>query len=98
MPIHSAIVLLSVLGGAACGIASSIVNAKIVEQVNGKLADGNQFAPVIWHFTKTRALHRMYQGLFPNGQMVFHQRLLIAMVAGCALLGMWGLGFFAPVL
>ena len=97
MPIHLAIVLLSVLGMAACGITSSVVNAKMVERVNGKLSDGTQFSPVIWYFAKTKALHREYQRLFPTGRLVFQQRLLIGLGAVCLVAGMWALGLFAPV-
>jgi hypothetical protein len=98
VPIHLAIALFSTLGVAACGITSSVVNAKMVEEVNGKLFDGTQFSPVIWYFTKRRALHREYQRLFPNGRLLFQQRLLTALGAGCLVAGIWALGFFAPVL
>jgi hypothetical protein len=82
---------------AACGITSSVVTAKMVDQVNGKTPKGVQFSSVLWYSTKTKALHYEYQKLFPNGRLVLQHRMLIGLGAVCLLIGMWALGFLARV-
>jgi hypothetical protein len=89
-----AILVVSVLGLIASGITSSVINAKMVDQVNGELEQGNQFSPAIWYYAKTKALHHDYRRLFPNGRLVLQQRVIIGLGAACLLVAAWALGFF----
>jgi hypothetical protein len=97
MPMRVAILVVSASGLITSGITSSVINTKMVDQVNGQLEQGNQFPPAIWYYAKTKALHHDYRRLFPDGRLVFQQRVIIGLGAVCFLVAAWTLGFFGPL-
>jgi hypothetical protein len=92
---HLAILIVSVLGMAACGITASVLNAEMVDQLNEKLPKGAHFPPAIWYHAKTRALHREYQKLIPERRLVLQQRVVTAVWAACLLAAAYGSGLFS---
>jgi hypothetical protein len=77
-----------------CGLLSTFLSDKMVDQVNKKLPMDLQFSPLGWHPAKTLRLHREYQKLYPGGQLVLQVRLLIVSAFTSLLLCAWALGFF----
>jgi len=89
------IIGIAAIGGVSlCGLLSTLLSAKMVNQVNKKLPMDLQFSPLGWHPVKTLRLHREYQKLYPGGQLVLQVRLLIASAFASLLLCAWALGFF----
>jgi hypothetical protein len=84
----------AIAGGSVCGLISTLVNSKMVDQVNGKLPKDVQFSPLGWYLSKTLRLHREYRRLFPDGQLLLQVRLLIALGFGSLMVGAWAVGFF----
>src|SRR5882757_1658983 len=65
----------AIAGGSVCGLISSLVNSKMVNQVNGRLPKDVQFSPLGWYFSKRLRLHREYRRLFPDGHLLLQVRL-----------------------
>jgi hypothetical protein len=84
----------AIAGASLCGLISTLVNDKMVNQVNGKLPKEMQFSSFGWYLSKTLRLHREYRRLFPDGELLLQARLLMAVGFGGLLVGVWALGFF----
>src|SRR5882762_6945758 len=84
----------AIAGVSVCGLISSLVNSKMVDQVNGRLPKGVQFSPLGWYFSKRVRLHREYRRLFPDGYLLLQVRLLIALMFGSLMVCTWALVFF----
>jgi hypothetical protein len=97
MHLHIVILILSVAGISVCGALSSVVNAKMVDQVNRKLPKDLRFAPFGWYYPKTQFLHREYRRLFPDGPLLWQGRTLLAMMLVCLGVSAWAMGFFGAV-
>jgi hypothetical protein len=84
----------AIAGVSVCGLISTVVNHKMMDQVNGRLPKGVQFSPLGWYLPKTLRLHREYRRLFPDGRLLLQVRLLIALMFGSLMGCAWALGFF----
>jgi len=80
----AASVLLLCVGG--FGIASATTQLAIVDAVNEKLANDEQFQHLGWYLTKTLRLYREYQRFYPTGKLLRRQRILSSIMLVCLLL------------
>jgi len=81
--------------GSACGLFATLNNFEMVDQVNRKLPDGEQFDHAWWYLTKTLRLRRKYRAFYPDGGLIVRANVLTAAMFVCVLVVAWGLGFFA---
>ena len=77
-----------------CGVVGSLVSFDMIDKVNEKLPQGEQFAPLGWYYSKSRRLNREYKRLYPDGPLLSKIRLLLALMFACLLIAAWGFGFF----
>jgi hypothetical protein len=66
--------------GGFCGISSSLVVWRMVEDVNPHLAEGERFSPYGWTPLKTMRLLREYRRLCPSGKSIGQLRALVALM------------------
>ena len=89
--------------GAVCGIASTVVLMRAVDEVNALLPPAERFSPLGWHWWKYRRLVREYYRLQPSGRRVaqlrsLHLAVVVAsVIAGVTLIGLAGGAFFGAV-
>jgi hypothetical protein len=88
--------IVALVGVPGCGIMSALVNNQIVDAVNDKLAEGERFEAFGWYFAKWQRLPRAYEGLYPDGTLVFQFRVLVTLAILCLVTGAWSIGFFGP--
>lgn len=77
----AACVLLLCVGG--LGLSASITQFAIVDAVNEKLPENEQFNHLGWYLTKTARLRREYRRLYPTGNLLRRQRILWALALFC---------------
>jgi len=65
---------------AVCGLTSSVVLARMVGEVNAKLAPDERFSPFWWHYGKLQRLLREYRRLYPGGPRAHHFQGLIVIM------------------
>lgn len=94
MPTRLLIGIAAIAGVSLCGLMSTFVNSKMVDEVNGRLPKDAQFPLLGWDLSKTLRLHHEYRRLFPEGQLLWQVRILIALGLGSLTLCAWALGFF----
>jgi len=80
----AASVLLLCVGG--LGLSASIIQFAIVDAVNEKLPNDEQFQHLGWYLTKTARLRREYQRLYPTGNLLRRQRILWWLALVCLVL------------
>lgn len=78
-----------------CGLIVTFTGFEMVDRVNEKLPEEKQFETLGWYFSKTRRLHREYPRIYPQGRLLLKVRVLAALMFGCLLVCVWGLGLFA---
>jgi hypothetical protein len=76
----------------AFGLASTITQFAMVEAVNAKLPEREQFDPFWWGPSKTSRLRREYRRLYPEGKLLRRQNVLGAAMFACILLAALVLG------
>lgn len=74
------------------GILSTLLTAKMVEQVNSRTQKEMQFSPSGWYLTKTLKLYREYGRLFPSGGLLLTLHILKALMFGSLVLCAWAIG------
>ena len=92
MPLRLAFTLAFVLCSSAFGLASTINQFAIVEAVNAKLPEREQFDPFWWGPSKTSRLRREYRRLYPEGKLLRRQSVLAGAMFACiflAVLVLW---------
>jgi hypothetical protein len=70
----------------AFGLASTITGFAIVEAVNAKLPEREQFDPFWWGPSKTFRLRREYRRLYPEGKLLRRQNVLAVAMGVCVFL------------
>lgn len=83
----------AVAGVSVCGLLSTVINYKMMDQVNSKRPKDAQFSLIGRYFAKNMRLHREYRRLFPDGQLLLQVRLLLGLMCGCLVVGAWAMGF-----
>jgi hypothetical protein len=94
MSIRLLVGIAAVAGVSVCGLLSTLISYKMVDQVNGKLPRDAQFSLIGWHFPKSWRLYREYRKLFPDGQLLLQVLLLLGLMVGCVIIAAWAIGFF----
>lgn len=80
----TASVLLLCVGG--LGLYASIIQFAIVDAVNEKLPNDEQFQHLGWYLTKTARLRREYRRLYPTGTLLRRQCILSWVALVCLVL------------
>lgn len=83
----------AVAGVSVCGLLSTLVNCKMMDQVNSKLPKDARFSPIGRYFPKNLRLHREYRRLFPDGHLLLQTRLLLGLMCGFLAVGAWAMGY-----
>jgi hypothetical protein len=81
--------------GPICAMAASFANLEMIDKVNEKLPNGEQFAKLWWYLSKYQRLRREYERLYPKGRLLLKVRVLTVVVFACGLICVWGFGLFA---
>jgi hypothetical protein len=87
MTLRLAFTLVLLLCVGACGLASTINGFAIVEAVNAKLPEREQFDSLWWGPSKTSRLRREYRRLYPEGKLLRRQSVLGGAMFVCVFLG-----------
>jgi hypothetical protein len=93
MPARLFVGIAALAGVSVCGLLSTLVTYKMVDQVNDKLAKDEHFSLLGWYFSKTLRLHREYRRFFPDGRLLLQVRVLLGLTFGCLVVGAWAIGF-----
>ena len=72
-----------------CGLLATLANFEMVDKVNDKLPESEQFALAGWYWSKRQRLHREYKRLYPEGRLLLKVRALTAMMFAHIRLGFW---------
>lgn len=78
-----------------CGLVGALANFEMVDKVNSKLPQGEQFAELGWYWSKHQRIHCEYKRLYPDGRLLFKVRVLMAVSFACLIVCAWGFGLFA---
>ena len=86
MTLRLAFALVPLLCVGALGLASTINGFAIVEAVNAKLPEREQFDPFWWGPSKSFRLRREYRRLYPEGKLLRRQNVLAGAMFVCIFL------------
>ena len=68
-------IMIAIAVAASLGFFSSILNLRMIDQVNAKLPAEQRFSTIGWHVLKFRSLLAEYRRLYPSGDL--DRRLLL---------------------
>ena len=77
----AASVLLLCVGG--LGLSASIIQFAIVDAVNEKLPNDEQFQHLGWYLTKSARLRSEYRRFYPTGKLLRRQYILGSLMLVC---------------
>ncbi len=77
-----------------CGLVATLANFELVDKVNDKLPNEEQFALLGWYWSKRQRLHHEYKRLYPEGRLLLKVCVLMALMLACLLICAWSFGFF----
>ena len=87
------------IGAGVCGLASTLIGWRIVDDVNSRLPEKQQASWFGWHYSKSRRLIEEYRRLYPEGRRVDQQAMLAGASLALAIAVGWLFGFgFTPML
>jgi hypothetical protein len=95
VPVRTIIGIIALVCVAICGLVATFVHFEIVDLVNAKLPESDQFAWAGWYMGKTLRLWREYKRLYPGGRHILRIHILEAIMLCCLALSAWALRFFA---
>lgn len=78
-----------------CGMLSTFTRYEMMDKVNEKLPQEEQFGVLWWPVSKYQRLNREYKRLYPDGGLLSKVRVLTALMFACLLVCVWGFGIFA---
>ena len=78
-----------------CGLVATLTNLEIVDSVNDKLPQPEQFEALGWYLSKYQRLHREYKRLYPDGRLRLKVRVVTMLMFAFLLISAWCFGFFA---
>ena len=78
----------------AFGLLSTIASSQMVDKVNSRLPEEQQFPQLGWHLPRTLRLHSEYNRLYPSGRLSRKVRVLVGLMFSCLLTCAWSFGFF----
>lgn len=79
---------------AVCGILSTLANFEMIDKVNSKLPESEQFSQLGWHFAKRLRLSREYRRFYPEGRLRLRVRILGTLMFACVIVAAWSFGLF----
>ena|SRR5271156_1860617 len=95
MSVRLIIGLVAIALVAACGMSSSLVLFKIVDQVNALLPKDAQFGQLVWYLGKYRRLQREYRRLYPDGGLFRRFWSLVVLMFAFGLVCAWAMRIFS---
>ena len=95
MPVRIIIGVTALVCTAICGFVSTLVHLEIVDLVNAKLPESEQFEYAGWYMGKTLRLWREYRRLYPGGRHIVRIHILEAIMFCCIALATWEFRFLA---
>jgi len=98
MTLRGVVVGALIFGFAACGLAANLTFMAVVDAVNARLPEEQNFEALGWHAPKTLALQRAYRRLYPGGHLLRRQGFLMMAALGCLIAAGVLMGFPAPAL
>jgi hypothetical protein len=88
---HVIVGIIAFVCGVACAIASSFVVFEMVDRVNDKLSEEQQFSHIWWYWSKYQRLFAEYKRLYPNGRLRRRLRIMSVLLFACFVICAWGL-------
>jgi hypothetical protein len=85
--------ILALVCGSVSFVMFTTATREMVDQVNERLPEADQFGPVLSRSNSLR-LHREYKELFPCGHLSRRVNLLVVLMFACMLTCAWSLGLF----
>lgn len=73
---------------------SATLHIDLVDKVNRRLPEAEQFEELFWGYLTTQRLFPEYRRLYPDGPLSRRRRILIAAGLFCLLIVAWSMGFF----
>jgi hypothetical protein len=74
-----------------CSLIAGFIGFEVIDLVNAKLPEKEQFDWGWWYTEKTLRLHREYRRLYPGGRHLVRIHILEVVVYSCMVLVAWGL-------
>lgn len=94
MNIRVVVGIVALVGVSICGLIAGIKHLKIVDKVNEKIPQGEQFDWIGWYLSKTQRLHREYKRLYPECPLLSQLYIAAALALTSILICLRALGFF----
>jgi hypothetical protein len=88
------VAVMSMLCVSVCGLLATFANLEMLDQVNSKLPESEQFSMLGWYFSKYQRLHRYYKLYYPEGRLHLRVRILTGVMFACLVIAAWSLGLF----
>jgi len=76
------------------GLSATIVFQQIVDAVNQRLPQDQQFDPLWWYWPKNRRLMAEYRRHYPARTLEFKYRILLGAAFVSLFVVLWAIGFF----
>jgi hypothetical protein len=95
IPARLIIGIAALVCASVCGIASSLVTFEMVDKVNERLPEEQQFALLGRYWSKRQRLHREYKRLYPDGGLLRRLRTLVVLACSCLLICVLSFGLLA---
>jgi hypothetical protein len=92
---HIIVGIIAFVCGVLCAINGTILVFEMVDRVNDKLPEEQQFSPLWWYPSKYGRLFAEYKRLYPDGGLARRCRLLGVLLFAFIFAAAWGLGFFS---
>jgi hypothetical protein len=88
--VASAAMILTSVGG----LSATLVFQQMVDAVNQRLPQDQQFNPLWWYWPKSRRLVAEYRRHYPDRTLEIKCRIWVAAAFVSLLVGLWAIGFF----
>jgi len=95
MTTRAVIGIVALLCVSMCGLVATLTNLEMVDNVNHKLPEWEQFSALGWYLSKYQRLHREYKRLYPDGRLHLKVRVITTLMFAFLLISAWCFGFFA---
>jgi len=92
MPTRIIIGIVALACVSICGLVATLANIEMMDKVNDKLPEEEQFATLGWHLSKQQRLQREYKTLYPTGPLLLKFRVVLALMFACLLICGWAFG------
>ena len=90
MTTHVIVGIVAFVCGLVCAITGTLVVFEMVNGVNEKLPEDQQFSHLWWYPSKQKQLLLEYERLYPDGGLARRWRVLIILVFAFGFVSAWG--------